>query len=175
MSFRSLTLVVFVVTLQACASMEASRQGWRQPAVYPPDVYAHRVASSHVVLFWNCSRPEPNLLRFEGVAQNPWSPQEVRFLELELVGVDGQDRVVAEAKGAAQDILIHTNETSPFRMDLRTAGSEARFDLFYQYRFSDTEMETRLVGPLGGAPRLFAQLQRHLARDVCAEAKHRSR
>ncbi|MBI4572895.1 MAG: hypothetical protein HY713_06370 [candidate division NC10 bacterium] len=175
MSFRFLTLVLFVVTLQACGAMAGSRSGGGQPSVYPPDVYAHRVASSHVVLYWNCARPEPNLLRFEGVAQNPWSPQEVRFLELELVGVDGRDRVVAEARGAVQDILIHTNQTSPFRMDLRTAGSEARFDLYYQYRFSDVEMEAGLAGPSGRAPRLFAQLQRHLARDVCAETKHRSR
>jgi len=175
MFLRSVTLMLVVAALQACASWEASRQGWRQPSVYPPDVYAHRVASSHVVLYWNCSRPEPTLLRFEGVAQNLWSAQEVRFLELELVGVDGQDRVVAEANGAAQDILIHTNQISPFRLDLRTTGNEGRVDLFYQYRFSDVEMETKLAGPPVGALPLFAQLQRFMARDVCSEGKHRSR
>jgi hypothetical protein len=127
------------------------------------------------VLYWNCVRPEPGVLRVEGVAQNPWSSQEVRFLETELVGVDSQGRTVSYAKGAAQDILIRTNQFSPFQMTLRPAGSELRFDLYYEYRFQDVEEMARLAGPLVGAPRLLAQMQRFLARDACSETQHRAR
>ena len=168
-SLRGMLPGLLALALGACASPAA------QPAPYPPDAYAHRVASSHVVLYWNCHRPDPGILRVEGVAQNPWSSQEVRFLEIELVGVDSRERTVSHAKGAAQDILIHTNQFSPFRMELRPAGSEVRFDLYYEYRFQDVEMEARLARPLVGAPRLLAQTQRFLARDACSETQHRAR
>ena len=168
-SLRDILPGLLALTLGSCALPAA------QPAPYPPDAYAHRVASSHVVLYWNCHRPEPGILRVEGVAQNPWSSQEVRFLEVEVVGVNNQERTVSHAKGAAQDILIHTNQFSPFRMELRPAGSEVRFDLYYEYRFQDVEMEARLAGPLVGAPRLLAQTQRFLARDACSETQHRAR
>jgi len=169
MSLRDMLPGLLALTLSACASPAA------RPGPYPPDAYAHRVASSHVVLYWNCVRPEAGILRVEGVAQNPWSSQEVRFLETELVGVNSQERTVSYAKGAAQDILIRTNQFSPFQMELRLAGGEVRFDLYYEYRFQDVEMEARLAGPLVRAPRLLAQTQRFLARDACSEAQHRAR
>ena len=168
-SLRAMLPALLALALGACA-LPAAR-----PSPYPPDAYAHRVASSHVVLYWNCHRPEPGILRVEGVAQNPWSSQEVRFLEAELVGVDSRERTVSHAKGAAQDILIRTNQFSPFQMELRAAGSEVRFDLYYEYRFQEGEMEARLVGPLVRAPRLLAQTQRFLARDACSDAQHRAR
>ena len=168
-SLRGMLPGLLALALGACA-LPAAR-----PAPYPPDAYAHRVASSHVVLYWNCVRPEPGILRVEGVAQNPWSSQEVRFLEVEVVGVNNQERTVSHAKGAAQDILIHTNQFSPFRMELRAAGSEVWFDLYYEYRFQDVEMEARLAGPLVGGPRRLAQTQRFLARDACSETQHRAR
>lgn len=168
-SLRVMLAAFLALALGAC-TLPAGR-----PSPYPPDTYAHRVASSHVVLYWNCVRPEPGILRLEGVAQNPWSPQEVRFLELELVGMNSQEQSVSHARGEAQDILIRTNQISPFRMELRPAGSEVRFDLYYEYRFQDVEMQGRLAGPLLGAPRLLAQTQRFLARDACSESQHRAR
>jgi hypothetical protein len=137
-------------------------------------VFVHRVGTSHVVLYWNCSRPESGVLRLAGVAQNPWGSQAVQFLELELAGVDSQDRFVSHAKGEARDILIRTNQTTPFQLDLRTVGSEVRFDLFYQYRFQEGEGRQFVAGRLAGEPRL-AQTQRFMARDVCSDTQHRVR
>lgn len=168
-NLRTMVPALLALALGACASPA------ERPPLSSPGTYAHRVASSHVVLSWNCVRPEPGVLRVEGVAQNPWSSQEVRFLETELVGVDSQGRTVSHAKGAAQDILIRTNQFSPFQMELRPAGSELRFDLYYESRFQYVEGMARLAGPLMGAPRLLAQLQRFLARDACSEAQHRAR
>lgn len=171
-------VVVAGVTLglAACAFLEIPMQTKEGPSPYPPDVFAHRVASSHIVLYWNCGRPEADLLRVDGVAQNPWSSQEVQFLEFELVGVNREERIVSETKGALRDILLHTNQTSPFRLDLRTVGGEARFDLYYHYRFQDSDMlEALLAGPPIVGPRLLASTQNSLARDVCSETQHRAR
>ncbi len=175
MLLRFILVATLAASVSACASAGVPQRGDGQASGYPPDVYAHRVATSHVVLYWNCVRPEAGALRVEGVAQNPWSTQPVRFLELELVGVDGQGRTVSLVKGEAGDILIHTNQLSPFHLALRTAGSEVRFDLYYQYQFQDEEMEARLAGAAWGTPRLLAQANRFLARDVCSDTQHRVR
>ena len=175
MVLRFLAMGVVAVGVLGCASPGITTGPGGGPPGYPPDAFAHRVATSHVVLYWNCHRPTGGVLSLDGVAQNPWTPQEVRFLELELVGVDGEERTVSRVRGAARDILIRTNQFSPFRLDLRMAGGEARFDLFYAYRFQDVEMEGRLAGPVAGGARLFAQTLRFMARDVCAETHHRAR
>ena len=162
--------------LTACASLGIPLQTREGPSPYPPDVFAHRAATSHVVLYWNCIRPAADLLRVEGVAQNPWSPQEVRYLELELVGVNREERIVSETKGAVPNVFLGTNQTTPFRLDLRTAGGEARFDLYYHYQYDETdEVNVLLAGPPMVGPRLLASTQNSLARDVCSETRHRAR
>jgi hypothetical protein len=143
---------------------------------YPPPGYAHRVESSHVALYWNCTQPEPGLLQLAGRAFNPWSDQPVRFLELELVGVDDREHTVSGAKAEAADLQIYTNQSTPFQLDLRTAGTEVRFDLYYQYRFQDRGHNAIVAGPVpGGSFRLAQQTIRSLARDVCSETQHRWR
>jgi hypothetical protein len=175
MILRSLLAALLAMGLAACTSLEVGQGPGAQQPPYPPDAFAHRVATSHVVLYWNCGRPEANVLRLDGVAQNPWSPQEVQFLEFELVGVGGEERVVSQTKGEVRDFMLRTNQISPFRLELRTVGSEARFDLYYQYQFQDMEIKALLAGPPVGGLRLLAYTNRFLARDVCAETKHRVR
>jgi hypothetical protein len=168
-------IAALALSVTGCASLGAGQQSGAQPPAYPPDVFSHRVATSEVVLYWNCSRPEPGVLRLDGVAQSPWAAQPVRYLEFDLVGVDGQDRIVSEIKGAAQDIQIYTNQTSRFQLDLRLAGSEGRIDLYYEYQFHIEQMDALLAGPPVRVPRLIAQTSRFLARDVCSETQHRAR
>jgi hypothetical protein len=125
-----------------------------------------------VVLYWNCLRPEPGVLRLDGAAHSPYFSA-VRYLEFELVGLDANDRIVSEAKGAARDYVLRTNQVSPFQLDVRTVGSEMRFDLYYQYR-SQQNLRSLLADPPVGGPQLIAQAtNRFLARDVCSETQHR--
>lgn len=147
----------------------------------PLEIFAHRVATSEVVLVWNCLQPEPGLLRVVGEAQNPWQAQPIQYLELELMGVDAQERMTAKATGAARDHQIRTNQRSRFELTLKTAGTEVRFDLYYNYRFHD-EFDTSatmggvlVAGPPMASPRLFAQTQTFLARDVCFPTQHLAR
>ncbi len=138
-----------------------------------PAAFAHRTAGPHAELYWACSQPETGLLRVDGVAQNPWGNEPIRFIELELVGVDATDRMTAGASGSVQDILLHTNQQSPFRLDLRTTGREVRYDLYYQYRYDEPEFDAALR-PVA-LPRLAQQFHRYMVRDACASGKHRSR
>ena len=168
----SLLVTSLAMGLAACTSLQPLRTAEGQPPAYPPSVFSHRVGTTQVVLYWNCLRPDPGVLSVEGVAHNPYF-SEIRFLEFELVGVNSEDRAVSEARGEVPDFLLRTNQISPFRLDLRTVGSEVRFDLYYSHR-SQQNLRSFLAGPPVGGPRLFVQAtNRFLARDVCSERQHR--
>jgi hypothetical protein len=141
----------------------------------PSGSFAHRVATSELVLLWNCLQPGTGQVRLEGVAQNPWAAQPIRFLEFELVGVDAQERTTAQAAGTARDLQLFTNQTTPFQLDLKTIGTEVRFDLYYRYYFLEffegDKEDPRLAGPPMASPRHLAQTNFFMARNVCAEAK----
>ena len=132
------------------------------------------------VLLWNCLQPEPRLLSLEGVAWSPWQAQPVQLLEFELVGVDAQDRMTAEKAGEARDLQLHTNQMTPFTLELKTTGTEVRFDLYYRYQFRQffegKAVDARLAGPL--VPRhsssLLAQTISYLVRDACSDNQHRA-
>jgi hypothetical protein len=170
---QSLVVMTLLMGLAGCAAMEGP--GKSPVSSAPPETFAHRVATSEVVLLWNCQRPEPGLLRLDGVAQSPWQAQPIRYLEFELVGVDTQERTITQTGGAARDLQIFTNQSTPFQLNLKTAGTEVRFDLYYHYRFDQEFDSAMLAGPPIVRPRLFAQTQTFLARDICADAKHRAR
>ncbi len=167
---QAVLLVGIVLGVISCVGVERPAPGT------PPEAFAHRVATSEVVLLWNCLQPEPGLLRVVGEAQSPWQAQPIRFLELQVVGVDAQARETAQASGKARDIQIFTNQRSPFQLELRTAGTEVRFDLYYHYQFeNEWDSDARLAGPAMVGPRLLAQTRSELARDVCSPTQHLAR
>ena len=141
----------------------------------PPDAFTHRAANSEVVLLWNCLQPASGVLRVEGVARNPWQAQPIRYLEVQVVGVDAQGRQTAEAAGKARDIQLFTNQQSPFQVDLRTVGTEVRFDLYYQYLFNYEYDTALLAGPPMVGPRRYAQTHTNMVRDVCSPTQHLAR
>ena len=170
---HSLMVVAFVTCLAGCAPMQAPGSGSMPGS--PPQAFAHRVSNSEVVLLWNCLEPEPSLLRVEGVVRSPWQSQPIRELEFDLVGVDARERTTAQTAGAARDYQIYTNQSTPFQLALKRAGSEVRFDLYYRYRFQEEwDMGARLAGPPTGGPRLLAQTRSFLVRDICGATQHRA-
>ena len=170
---HSLTVVAVVASLAGCAAMEAPWGGTMPGS--PPQAFAHRVANSEVVLFWNCLEPEPSLLRLEGVVRSPWQAQPIRELQFDLVGVDARERTTAETAGAAVDYQIFTNQSTSFQLALKRAGTEVRFDLYYRYRFEDEwDMSALIAGPPTAGPRLLAQTRTFLVRDVCGATQHRA-
>jgi hypothetical protein len=93
----------------------------------------------------------------DGVVQNIGGPR-VQFAEVEIVAVDASGRSVHSASSAVRDILIQTNQSSPFLVQLRTLGNEVRFDMFYRYR---------VRGAFGMGATEQRQVQ-NMARDVCS-------
>ena len=92
------------------------------------------------------------------------------------MGVDAQERTTAQTAGAARDLQIYTNQSTSFQLELKTAGTEVRFDLYYHYRFHEEfDMSALVAGPPMAGPRLLAQTQTFLVRDVCGATQHRAR
>ena len=165
-------LLLLGIGVSACAQDGATGYSMLTPAPYPPPGYAHRVETSHVALFWNCTNSEPGVLRLEGVAVNPWAQQPVRFLEFGLSGVDARESTVSEGAGEARDIQIYTMASSPFLVELRSAGSEVRYDLYYQYQISDPSHDNLISGPMvsGAFPRHHGTP--FMVRDACSPTQH---
>lgn len=168
---RIVFLILLGISLSACAG-----QGMGYPAAapipYPPPGFAHRVETPQMGLFYNCTNPEPGLLRLEGLAFNVWNMQPIRYLELALEGVDRSERAVSEAGGEGRDYQIPTGQSTPFQVDLRQMGTEVRYDLYYQYQFVDGDHRDLISGPMvrGVHPRHSGI--RFLARDACSPTQH---
>ncbi len=175
-SVRAGLVLLCMLGLSACAADGSFRFAAPPPAPYPPTGYAHTVGTSAVVLYWNCTQPEAGILRLEGAAFNPWGAPPIRFLELELAGVDMHDRTVSEAAADARDSQIMTNQNSPFALDLRTTGREVRYDLYYQFQYPEGDHnDLMLSGPMvaGAFPRFHGI--RFLVRDACSPTQHLAR
>jgi len=187
---RAGLLVLLGVSLAACAEEGGLALRTTSPTTpYPPPGFAHEASSPAVQLFWNCTRPAPDTLLLDGVAFNPWSGADIRFLEFNLVGVDSRGYTVTEAKAAARDLILGMMGSTPFQLALRPTGSETRFDLFYQYEFQepgDTGSASQNAAlPTGAppvrlvssAPFLLAQAPpiRFMVWNVCSETMHRAR
>jgi len=169
---HSFMTTMLAVSLTACTSLGAQQASDSLRPVYPPAAFSHRVGTMQVLLYWNCLRPEPGVLRLEGVIQSAYA-SEVRYPEFDLVGLDANERVVSEAEGATQDLVIRTNQISPFQLNLRTVGSEVRFDLFYQYQSRENRRSLLAGTPVVGARLIAPAGTRFLVRDVCSETQHR--
>ncbi len=186
---RAGLLVLLGVGLAACAAEGGLALRTTPPTPYPPPGFAHKVSSPAVELFWNCTRPAPDTLLLEGVAFNPWSGADIRFLEFDLVGVDARGATVTEASAAARDLIFGMMGSTPFQLALRPTGSETRFDLFYQYQYQEPGDsgggQPNAALPTGAppvrlvssTPFLLAQAPpiRFMVWDVCSETMHRAR
>lgn len=139
----------FMVVLAGCAS------GPSATGIYPPAIYAKRVSTPHVNVYWNCIQ-RTDTVRLEGVVQNIKGGR-VMFVELELVGVGPGAGGDSSVKNALPDIVLHPNQISPFSLELRKRG-EQRFDLFYMYQLEAASDED---------PR-----PHFMARDVCSPTAH---
>lgn len=161
MSVRWIPAALVLASLTGCTAGAPWQAVPSQPPLYPPAVFAHRVSTTAVTVYWNCTQPEPGALSVEGVVQNT-GPGVVQFAEVEIVSVDARERTIASVRTAVPDVVIQTNQMSPFRLGLRTVGAEARIDLYYEYRARSVFGMGTQMSP-----------ERFRARDVCSESQHR--
>ena len=129
--------------------------------LYPPAAFGSRVSTPDLTIYWNCARPDPAVVQVQGVAQNT-SGDQVRFVRFELVGIDSSGKEVSESEGSLRATILYLNQTSPFAIQVKTAGTEVRFDLHSHYTvqgFGDGGS-----GSDGG----------YMARDACSPTQHRN-
>ena len=110
--------------LVACTAVEMTQS---------MDDFAYNATRWDIDLHWNCVYPEPGLLQIEGVAISTYLQSPIKGLEFRMYGVDTNGTSVSRTDGAARDYLIPLMARSPFRLTLRTAGREVRFDLVYSF------------------------------------------
>ncbi len=152
-------LGVLSFCLAACSTAGTFQVPTSASEVTSPTVYTHRVGTADVEIYWNCSRPAPNVLEMDGVVQNVGG-RTVHFMELNLVGVDSRGDTVTQATTSLPDTSLWINQTSRFHMQLQAVGSEVRFDLYYKY--------------YPGGPR-FGFAHREYVRDACSPTQHLAR
>lgn len=140
---------------------------------WPPSEFKHTVATGAIRQYWSCTRPEPNLMRLEGIVANEWSGQPVQYLAWDLVAVDAAGRTLASEQVKSAAVQLATNMYTRFQIDLRTTGGEARFDLYYEYQYQDRGHSPRLAALDWDGPVLMAQqTQRFFVLDACSDTQH---
>ena len=171
--FRRLFVgTTFAFVLAGCVAMDNPNR--TVVSISTTEKFAHRSATSEVVLLWNCEQPTAGTAQMTGVVQSPWQSQPIRGLEFTLEGVDAKGRTTAQTSWDPKELLLFTNQQVPFQLDLKTTGSEARLDLYFQYFFEgEFDSSARLAGSPVPIPHLFAQTKANLIRDACSDSQHR--
>jgi hypothetical protein len=128
--------------------------------IYQPSVFAHRMVSQDVEMFWSCSRPQPSLIRVDGIAKNIGSG-EVHLLGMELHDVDRlTERMLQSAEGVS-DLILHPDLFSPFEMELQPASANGWVDLLYTYRIISS-----------GSIKTTTTDKQLLTHDMCTATQH---
>ena len=120
---RYLALAGLAIVLAACASTPTQ----------PLDSYAHQSTRGDIDLYWSCAWSEPRVLQVKGVAVSQFYTSPVQDLEFRLTGLNAQGVTVSRVSRAANEYEIPMMAQSPFQLTLRTTGTEAGFDLAYNY------------------------------------------
>ncbi len=165
--------VALSLALAACAEIAPSAGMGSSPSIWANDL-DHRRATPHVDIFWTC-RQSGTALQLEGLVGNPALPGPVYYFEAELVGLDAGEHVVSGGSGGARDEILRPGQSSPFALTVQASGSEARFDLFYDYRYNDSDKLLTTASSARMAWLLAAQEHRYRVVDACNPAKHRAR
>jgi hypothetical protein len=144
-------LVLLTMGLVACGPARMSTG--------PERAFSYRVTDGTAELLWDCTRTAAGEVRIEGVANNPFFPQPIKDVQVQVYGVEANRASVLRASASVRDVLIQPNARSPFEVTFQPAGSEARYDFAYAYK-----IERSKNSDLSGE-------QRNFARNICPDLK----
>lgn len=145
--------------LWACAPAQYTDLG--PPPVPPPASFAHRAASAELELLWNCSRPQPQVMRLTGAAHNI-GQNEVRSVLLTAKSVKTGDAPILVTAEALPEIILYASGPSPFQVDLQLEKAPTRIDLSAVYQ----------VTPSVSAQASPGSQENLAADDVCEPSRH---
>ena len=131
-----------------------------RPVTYQAAAFAHRMVSPDMELYWSCARPQPRLVRVDGIAKNI-GRGEVHLLELELHDVDRQTGSILQSGAAVSDIILHPDIFSAVQVEVQPATADGQIDLLYTYRITS-------VGIIKTS-NIDKEFQAH---DICAATHH---
>lgn len=124
--------------------------------------YAQEAKRGLVQLYWNCERPAPDLVVVDGYAISPYTGP-IQDLKFRLEGVDAKQAPVSQVTGAAKSHMIALMQPEPFRLELRTQGTEVRLNLAYTYTAKESSGgQTDTGGPIE---------HNMVARNACPDLK----
>jgi hypothetical protein len=86
---QRVTLAILTVALGAC--------GLGKP-LPPLESYAHQISDGNVAHYWDCSRPEPEIVRVAGGMNNPYYPQPIKDQGFTLDGKNAQSSDFSSAQ-----------------------------------------------------------------------------
>lgn len=122
--------VVAALLLASCADLKP--QG-----VFRSSDYQHYEDAVQVEFYWNCSRPDSRTLAIRGVAAYKPSGARIFNPTFTLTGLDRAGKVTSKAAGTTRVPVIGFTDYVPWEVVLPLQGSEATFDLEYEYQFRD--------------------------------------
>ena len=120
----------------------------------------YRASDGTAELLWDCTRTAAGEVRIEGVANNPFYPQPIKDVQVQVYGAGANQASVLRASTTVRDVLIQPNARSPFEVTFQPAGSEARYDFAYAYQIERSKNSDRNGGE-----------QRSFARNICPDLK----
>ncbi len=124
------SMIVFLAAMLAgCASNTKGTE--------PIVVYANETGDTAIVVSWNCSRTQPNLLMVKGVVTDI-SSANVQDVAIQVVGIGPDGGQISSGQGFTQEIVLTPSHASSFQVAVNTAGTEKRFALFFSYRVGTT-------------------------------------
>ncbi len=118
-------IVLLAVMLAGCASNTKGTE--------PIVVYANETGDTAIVVSWNCSRTQPNVLIVKGVATDI-SSANIQDVAIQVVGIGPDGGQISSGQGFTQEIILTPTYASPFQVAVNTAGTEKAFQLFFSYR-----------------------------------------
>jgi hypothetical protein len=119
------------------------------PASYKAQDYQLHKHTIYIKVHWNMTRPDNDTVVAEGFVE-PFSRDEgLRAVQLELVGLDDQGKVVNSSEGTPRDANIESPlyPASPFRISMKLNGQEKSFTMtgsYYHYELGEKTRNERI-------------------------------
>ncbi len=130
--------------LSACAP--AHYTDLLSPSVPPPASFVHHAASENIELFWNCSKPGPEVIRITGAARNS-GPREVRSVELTVRSLLTGEVPLLKTAEALPEIMLYAHDPSPFQVNLPLEKAPSQIQLSALYRLTPDVSAPDSAGP----------------------------
>jgi len=95
--------------------------------------YANSTGNGNVILNWNCTKPQPNVLQVNGTFDNT-TMAGLQEVTIQIVGIGPSGAQVSSGQGTTSQWIVTTMSRTPFQVTVNTTGTESKFNMLYSYR-----------------------------------------